>query len=243
MSVAEHRSGLFELLPENSMVISYAGVPIHTNEDDYYNFEVNSQFFYLTGLEREKMALLMVKCGELRAETLFIEAADPLAERWTGKMPTKEEAGKISGISDVRFVDALGSAIGRYMSRMHIEHVFFDVFRCGDDDLPDYNAVKAKKFARKYPGVKLRDLHEICVPLREIKDEDEIELVRQAVDITRRGLEHVLKTLKPGMFEYQAQADFEYTCRSLGATRFAFNTISGAGLNGCMMHYVTNQSI
>jgi len=242
MSVSEHRKNLFARLPENSMVISYAGVPLHTNEDDYYNFEVNSQFFYLTGLEREKMALLMVKCGEVEAETLFIEPADPLAERWTGKMPTKAEASEVSGISDVRFVDSLGSAISRYMSRMHIEHVFFDVFRCGEDDLPDFNAIKAKKFAHKYPGVKLHDLHEACVPLREVKDADEVELVRRAVNITRQGLEHVMKTLQPGMREYQAQANFEYTCHSLGATRFAFNTISGAGLNGCMMHYVTNRA-
>ena len=74
-----------------------------------------------------------------------------------------------------------------------------------------------------------------------LKDGDEIELVRRAVDITRRGLEYVMKTLKPGMMEYEAQADFEYTCRRLGAVKLAFGTIAGSGKNGCMMHYVTNR--
>ena len=86
----------------------------------------------------------------------------------------------------------------------------------------------------------LKDLHTACVPLREQKDAEEIESIRKALDITRQGLEFVMKNLKPGMMEYQVQADFEYTCRRLGAKRQAFPTIAGSGINGCMMHYGTN---
>ena len=241
MSVQEHRIRLYDTIPEGSMILSYAGVPIHTNEDDYYPFEANSQFFYLTGLERENMAFLAVKAGGATHEILFIEASDPLAERWTGKMPTKEEASQQSGIKDVRFTDSIGAAVSRYMGRYNIEAVYFDLYRCDISDPEDYNAMKAREFARLYPAVALRDLHRACVPLRECKDAEEISLVRQAVDITRQGLEQVMKTLKPGQKEYQAQAGFEYTCRALGAVRFAFPTISASGRNGCMMHYNTNR--
>ena len=58
MSFAEHRERLYQSLPENTLVIAYAGVPIHTNEDEYHDFVVNSQYFYLTGLERENTAFL-----------------------------------------------------------------------------------------------------------------------------------------------------------------------------------------
>ena len=238
-----HRDRLYETLPEGSMVLSYAGVPVHTNEDDYYNFEVNSQFFYLTGLERENMAFMAVKAGGSVHQTLFIEEADPLMERWTGKMPTRDEAAQASGIQDVRYVEELPSAIGRYMGRFDIGCAYFDLYRCDVKDPDDYNAVRAREFAGLYPAVALRDLHKACVPLRECKDADEISLVRQAVGITRQGLEHVMRTLKPGMTEYQMQANFEYTCKSLGAVRFAFNTISAAGKNGCMMHYSTNRDV
>ena len=241
MSVQEHRKRLYETLPEGSMVLSYAGVPVHTNEDDYYNFEVNSQFFYLTGLERENMAFLAVKAGGAVQETLFIEAADPLHERWTGKMPTKEEAAQISGVQNVRYTEEISAAVGRFMGRYDIGYVYFDLYRCGMKDPDDYNAAMAREFMRLYPAVTLRDLHKACVPLRECKDGDEIALVRQAVGITRQGLERVMKGLKPGMREYQAQADFEYACKRLGAVRFAFNTISASGKNGCMMHYNTNR--
>ena len=240
MSFAEHREKLYQSLAENTLVISYAGIPIHTNEDEYYDFVVNSQYFYLTGLERENTAFLAFKTAEKTREFLFIEEPDPLSERWTGKMPTVEEVRTISGIEDVRYTDNLEGAISSFMGRFRVEQAYFDLHRCQMNDLPDYNLVMAERFRQAYPHVILKDLHMACAPLREQKDAQEVESIRKAVDITRQGLEYVMKNLKPGMMEYQVQADFEYTCRRLGAKRQAFPTIAGSGINGCMMHYETN---
>ena len=240
MSFAEHRKRLYQNLAENSLVVAYAGAPIHANEDEYHEFVVNSQYFYLTGLERENTAFLAYKTADETEEVLFIEEPDPRYERWTGKMPTKEEVREISGIEDVRYVDSLEDSISRFMSWFRVERVYFDLYRCNMKDLPDYNMVMAERFMKAYPHVALKDLHTVCAPLREQKDEDEVERIRKALDITRQGLEFVMKNLTPGMMEYQVQADFEYTCRRLGARRQAFPTIAGSGINGCMMHYETN---
>ena len=240
MSFKEHRERLYRSLEENTLVIAYAGEPIHTNEDDYYDFAVNSQYFYLTGIMREGTAFVAYKTAEKTRETLFIEEPDLLSERWTGKMPTKEEVRGISGIEDVQYTDSLENAIGSYMGRFRVDRVYFDMYRCRMNDLPDYNLVMAEKFKKAYPHVTLMDLHAACAPLREQKDADEVEKIRKALDITRQGLEYVMKNLKPGMMEYQVQADFEYTCRRLGSKRQAFPTIAGSGINGCMMHYGTN---
>ena len=240
MSFKEHRERLYRSLEENTLVIAYAGIPIHANEDDYHDFAVNSQYFYLTGLEREGTAFLAYKTAEKTQEVLFIEEPQPLAERWTGKMPTKEEVREISKIEDVRYTDSIEGAISSFMGRFRVERAYFDMYRCRMSDLPDYNLVMAEKFGKAYPFVVLKDLHTACVPLREQKDADEVESIRKAVDITRQGLEFVMKNLKPGMMEYQVQADFEYTCRRLGARRQSFPTIAGSGINGCMMHYGTN---
>ena len=239
MSFQSHRARLFETLPDNTLVLSYAGAPVHANEDDYYNFEVNSQFFYLTGLEREGMILMMTKLSGVCSETLFIEESDPLVERWTGKMPTKEEAKAVSGAENVAFLSTFDSALSRLMTRSRVEHVYFDTFS-GGEDVPDFNHRKALEFLEKYPAVTLHDLRAAVIPLREEKDADEVERIREAIGITRKGLENVLKNLRPGMMEYQVQADFEYTCKRLGAKKFSFPTIAGSGINGCMMHYGTN---
>ncbi len=240
MSSAQHREKLYSTLAENTLVIAYAGIPIHTNEDDYFDFAVNSQYFYLTGLERENTAFLAYKTAEETHEFLFIEEPDPKSERWTGKMPTMEEVRMISGIEDVRYTDSLENTISSVLSRFRVEQAYFDMYRCSMNDLPDYNLVMAQRFSQTYPHVILKDLHTACVPLREQKDAQEVESIRKALDITRQGLEFVMKNLKPGMMEYQVQADFEYTCRRLGAKRQAFPTIAGSGINGCMMHYETN---
>ena len=240
MSFKEHRERLYGTLEPYTLVVAYAGVPIHANEDDYHDFAVNSQYFYLTGLERENTAFLAYKSAEKVQEVLFIEEPEPLAERWTGKMPTKEEVRGISEIEDVRYTDGLEAAISSFMGRFRVERAYFDMYRCRMNDLPDYNLVMAERFSKAYPHAVLRDLHTACVPLREQKDADEVDCVRKAVDITRQGLEFVMKNLRPGMMEYQVQADFEYACRRLGAARQSFPTIAGSGINGCMMHYGTN---
>ncbi len=240
MSFKEHREKLYRTLEENTLVIAYAGIPIHANEDDYHAFEVNSQYFYLTGIMRESTAFIAYKSAGKTRETLFIEEPDPHSERWTGKMPTKEEVKAISGIEDVQYTNNLEGAISMFIGRYRVERAYFDMYRCSMNDLPDYNLVMAERFSKAYPFVTLMDLHTACVPLREQKDADEVESIRKAVDITRQGLEFVMKNLKPGMMEYQVQADFEYTCRRLGAARQSFPTIAGSGINGCMMHYVTN---
>ena len=240
MSFSEHRKKLLDAMAPDSLAVCYAGRPLHANEDDYYEFIVNSQFFWLTGLEREGMILLLAKTDAGTAETLFIEQADPTAERWTGKMPVKEDAKAVSGIEDIRYLEGFTACLDRYMNRSRIRTVYFDVFRNGSEDLPDLNAVKASAFAAKYPAVRLQDLHEAVLPLRRIKDSMEIGRIREAVDLTRRGLEQVMSTLRPGMKEYQVQTIFEASCRYNGAEKMAFGTIAGSGINGCMMHYRTN---
>ncbi len=240
MSFPEHREKLYRSIAENTLVIAYDGIPIHANEYDYYDFTVNSQYFYLTGLERENTTFLAYKTAEKTREILFIEEPDPKSERWTGKMPSREEVREVSGIEDVRYTDSLEGAVSGFMGRFRVEQAYFDLYRCRMNDLPDYNAVMAERFRQAYPHVILKDLRTACVPLREQKDAQEVEKNRKAVDITRRGLEFVMGNLKPGMMEYQVQADFEYTCRRLGAKRQAFPTIAGSGINGCMMHYGTN---
>lgn len=242
MSFKSHRERLFEILPDNSLVVSHAGAPLHSNEDDYYPFEVNSQFFYLTGLEREGMILMMTKIKGICSETLFIEESDPFIERWTGKMPTKEEAQAVSGAEKVAFLSSFEGSLSSVMTRSLIEHAFFDTFS-GGEDTPDYNHRKALQFKEKYPAVLLHDLRAAVIPLREQKDEEEVERIRKAVNVTKQGLEYVMRNLKPGKMEYQVQADFEYTCKSLGAKKFSFPTIAGSGINGCMMHYDTNDHV
>lgn len=241
MNYEARRKGILDQMEEESLLILYSGVPVHIGADAYHEFEANRHFFYLTGLRRENMILLMRKSGENSRTTLYIEKADPAAERWTGKMVTVDEAKQQSQIADVRFVDRFEPELNYLLNFSATSVCYFDCYRHQTTDLPDYNLAKSQQFAADHPGITLRNLWPMVSKLRMRKDEEEVQLMERAIDITNQSLQHVMKTLKPGMKEYQAQANYEYMVHYLGAEGVSFPTIAGSGKNGCMLHYETNR--
>ena len=230
-------------MEKQSALLLFSGIENHVSVDEYAPFEANRNFFYLTGLRRDHMILMMRKTLNGDKTVLFIEEADPTQERWYGRKVTVDEAREISGIEDIQFIDTFEAFVDSMMTREDIDSLYFDCYRHQMEDLPDYNVVKAKEFAEKYQGHAIKNIFPVIAEMRMQKDEDEVALVRDAVAITDKALQHVMKTLEPGMAEYQAQANFEYTIRYNGAEGPSFPTIAGSGANGTMLHYETNLDI
>ena len=241
MDFKARREEVFNKMEANSVLILFSGIESHVSADEYAPFEANRNFFYLTGLRRDNMVLVMDKAVEEPKTFLYIEEADETVVRWTGKKVSVEEAKEVTGMEDVRFIDSFQGEISRIMTREDVKNFYFDCYREQVSDLADYNAVKAKEFTDKYLGVTVKNLHPIIAEMRMQKDNDEITQIREAVRVTDEGLKRVLKKLEPGKKEYQAQADFEYTIKYLGAEGPSFATIAGSGMNGTMLHYETNQ--
>lgn len=237
---AARREAVLAKMEEGTLMVLYSGVSVPVSLDECYPFEAERHFFYLTGLRRENMALVLSRSGEKDRVTLFIEEPIPSMERWTGRRATIEEARQISGIEDVRYIDGLEGYIGRCINRETVNAVYFDGYKNAMSDMDSYNMIKAKTVAAAYPTVAIRNAHPLVASLRMRKDEAEIACLREAIALTDKGLRRVLATLAPEQMEYQAQAEFEYAIRHAGAEGVAFATIAGSGLNGCMLHYGTN---
>lgn len=238
--VTLRREAVLAQMEQGSIMVLYSGEAIPKSMDDYFPFEANHHFLYLTGLRRENMALVLSRSAGEDKTMLFIEEPMLDMERWTGRRMTKEEAGAVSGIADVRYIDSLPSAIARMVNRERVDAAYFDCYRQTMHDMDSYNMRKARAFADAYPAIVLRNAHPMLACLRMVKDESEVACLREAIDLTDKGLRRVLATLAPGQMEYQAQAEFEYEIRVRGAEGATFETIAGSGLNGCMMHYCTN---
>lgn len=245
MDYNKRRQAVFDRMADNSIAVLYSGIEHHVSADEYdlFTAHANRNFFYLTGLRRDKMALVLDKAAAEPKTTLFIEEADPAMERWYGRKVTVDEAKELSGIDNVRFIDELDGALDMIMTREDVYTAYFDTYRHQKEDLPDYNVVKANEFKTAYPGVSIRNLFPFVAEQRMQKDEDEIAFTKEAIKLTDTALKNVLANLKPGMFEYEAQADFEYSIRRNGAEWTAFPTIAGSGMNGTMLHYDTNQDM
>ena len=243
MNYRERREKVYSQMEDKSILVLYSGEALHISADAYHHFEANRQFFYLTGIRRENMALVIDKCGDKMEEILFIEPIDPSVERWVGKKMTKEEAKEVSGVESIAIIDNLQATLDRIMNRKLPKKVYFDTYRHQMSDLPDYNVAKAQAFAAAYPGIAVDNIYPAVAALRMVKDEDEVKITKEAVKVTEEALNHVLKTLTPGMMEYQVQAEFEYKVKALGADGMAFPTIAGSGINGTMLHYETNHDV
>ena len=245
MDYNKRRQTVLDRMADHSIAVLYSGIEHHVSADEYdlFTAHANRNFFYLTGLRRDKMALVLDKAAAEPKTTLFIEEADPAMERWYGRKVTVDEAKELSGIDNVRFIDELDGALDMIMTREDVYTAYFDTYRHQKEDLPDYNVVKANEFKAAYPGVSIRNLFPFVAEQRMQKDEDEIALTKEAIKLTDTALKNVLANLKPGMFEYEAQADFEYSIRRNGAEWTAFPTIAGSGMNGTMLHYDTNQDM
>ena len=245
MDYNKRRQTVFDRMADHSIAVLYSGIEHHVSADEYdlFTAHANRNFFYLTGLRRDKMALVLDKAAAEPKTTLFIEEADPSMERWYGRKVTVDEAKELSGIDNVRFIDELDGALDMIMTREDVYTAYFDTYRHQKEDLPDYNVVKANEFKAAYPGVSIRNLFPFVAEQRMQKDEDEIAITKEAIKLTDTALKNVLANLKPGMFEYEAQADFEYSIRRNGAEWTAFPTIAGSGMNGTMLHYDTNQDM
>ena len=234
------RSEVLAQMEKGSIMVLFSGEGIPESMDACCPFEANHHFFYLTGLRRENMALVLSRSASEDQTILFIEEAVPSMERWTGKRVTKDEAKAISGVDDVRYIDSLPAALGRMLAREQVTAAYFDCYRNAMTDVDSYNMAKAKAFSAAYPTVTLKNAHPMLAAMRMVKDEEEIACIREAIDVTDKGLRRILDKLAPGQMEYQAQAEFEYAIRWHGADGTSFATIAGSGLNGCMLHYETN---
>ncbi|MCJ7688362.1 MAG: aminopeptidase P N-terminal domain-containing protein, partial [Clostridiaceae bacterium] len=117
----ENRVNLWDKLKENSITLIFAGEAPYKSGDETYLFTPNRNFYYLTGIEREKMILMMVKRNGKVEETLFVEENDPVRARWVGEKMPKADAKEISGIENIVFLNEFEGTFGSILNRVKID--------------------------------------------------------------------------------------------------------------------------
>ncbi|MBU4438733.1 MAG: aminopeptidase P N-terminal domain-containing protein, partial [Acetobacterium sp.] len=168
------------------------------------------------------------------SQQLFIEEADPLKEKWVGKKICSDEAKKVSGIEEVYFIKELTKEVERLSS---VKTFYFD-FKC-----PEHQSFKTEDEGLKsiIKQCELKDLHSILANMRLIKTPEEVSAIRKANLVTKAGLEAMKPLIKPGVYEYELAAFFEYFTKKSGTEGLAFETIVASGQNATVLHYVSNQ--
>ncbi|GGB63200.1 aminopeptidase P family protein [Fictibacillus barbaricus] len=237
-----NRSRLKELLPDESLTILFAGKAPQKSADEHYPFVPNRNFYYLTGVNEQNVILMLKKSGALFEETLFIEKADPVMEKWVGKTVSKEEAESLSGIKDIKYVDSFESFVAGTFFTNQAKHVCLDLERRGWSGAPTNTSLFAKHIREHYPHVTIHNVYPEISELRVFKTPEEIQKIKEAIAITKEGIYNVLMNAKSGLMEYQLEAHFDFTLKSNGIRNYAFNTITASGKNATVLHYEHNNA-
>lgn len=240
---SKRRNEVIEAMQENSAMLIFSGKAIMKSEDEAYDFDVNRNFYYLTGLENEDMVLMLKKVNGKTNELLFILPFDETLARWVGGRMSKEEASLISGVQDVEEYDELDDTVARTIEYARSYNDFAFYFDFWHYTMSQQNSVAteyANKLKNKYPYLKMIDTYPILTSLRQCKDEYEIDCTRRAIEITNLGVRKMMQSIRPEMNEMIMDGVFEFVLKENMCHKTAFKTIAASGERATILHYSTN---
>jgi len=238
----ENRKRFTKHMKPNTIAIFSSNDDYPRNGDQFFQFRQNSDIFYLTGLDQAKTILILYPDSirnELK-EIVITEETSELIAIWYGHKYTKEEAIKISGIENVQWLnefnkiltDLMANCDGVYLNSNENIRFATDVQYT---DLRFIQEIKAKfplhEYYRSAP---------IMRALRTIKSKTEVDLIKTACNITGVAFERVLKFVKPGVMEYEVEAEIIHEFTRNRANGHAYYPIIASGANACVLHYIEN---
>ncbi len=247
---AQRRQQLREALPDNGVAILFANPVRNRSNDVDYEYHQDPNFYYLTGF-REPHSVVVIFKDVMQFdsistnEIIFVQDRDPDAEIWNGRRLGVKSASKVLGIKTVKSntdfakfdlnldkFDKVWYLRPQKDVRDNIRstHDLFSLMATLDQ--------KIKPLGKKASGSALWG--KLAV-LRQDKQREELMLMRKAIDMTCEAQHELMKALKPGMAEYQAEAIVEYVFKKNGAEHPGFPSILGGGENSCVLHYTSNR--
>jgi Xaa-Pro aminopeptidase len=238
----KNRDKLSHVLKNHSLAILHANDEMSRSADQFYPYRQDSDLFYLSGINQEKTVLLLAPDhpDESLHEVLIIRRPNHKLETWEGHKFTLEEARVISGIKTIRFLDEFETVLASLM--MYVDNVYLNLPELLKiiPDLPGRNLRFANELKLKFPAHHYERLAPIMRDLRIIKSDEEVALIREACNITLVAFDRVLRTIKPGMMEFEVEAGITYEFLRQGARGHAYPPIVASGINACALHYSYN---
>ena len=241
-----NRQRLATLLKPKSLVILNANDVLPTNADGTMAFRQNNDLFYLSGVDQEETRLVLFPDhpDPKFHQALFLRETSELIEVWEGHKLTKAEAERTTGIpqAQIYWTSQFEQIFGQMI--FEAEHVYLNAneHTRAIVDVQTRDARFINQFRNQYPLHALERLAPLMHQLRAIKQPQEIDQLQTAIDITGNMFRRLLKFIKPGVWEYEIEAEMMHEflrSRSRGA---AYSPIIASGANACVLHYIDNSA-
>jgi Xaa-Pro aminopeptidase len=241
----ENRDRLRALLPPKSLAVFNSNDILPTNADGTMRLRQNSDIFYHSGIHQEETILVIFPDApdEKQREMLFTKETSEVLAIWEGSKHTKQSATETSGIDNIHWLDAFPGILRMLMTQA--EQVFLNTneHARATDRVETRDLRFIRELQRNYPLHDFRRLAPLMTELRAIKSDLEIELISKACAITEAGFRRVLGFIKPGVKEFEIEAELIHEYLRQGSDGFAYDPIIGSGVNACVLHYLENDGI
>ncbi|PZX49363.1 aminopeptidase P family protein [Algoriphagus chordae] len=229
-------------LAESSVAIFNSNDIMPTNADGTMRFRQNNDLFYLCGIDQEESILLLAPdCPNPNMrEVLFLRETNEQIAIWEGHKYTKEEAEATSGIKNIQWLanfDQIFNTVMALCCNVYLntnEHLRAGVVV----ETQDSRFIKHCK--ERFPLHNYRRAAPIMHELRGVKEKEEIDQIQKACDITEKGFRRILSFVKPGVTEYEIEAEYLHEFVRNRSKGFAYEPIIASGASACVLHYVEN---
>ena len=240
-----NRQKVISKLKSDSLVILVSNDEMPRSGDQCFPFKQNPNLLYLTGIDQEETILILCPNhpNEAYREMLFLKKTNEHIAVWNGHKYTKEEGENISGIKNVKWVEDFQPILKELM--VYSKNTYLNI-----PENPRFSTevvCNERRFAdelmKQYPLHKYRRFAPIIDLIRVVKDNDEIELLRKACEITSKAFFKAVAQVKPGVWEYEVEAELIAEMIRNGAAGHSFTPIVASGKSSCVLHYIENDKI
>lgn len=238
----KNRSRFIEKMKGKSIAIFNSNDELPTNADQLHPFKQNSDLFWLTGIEQEDTMLVLFpeNPDPKYREVLVLVRPNEIKEKWDGRRLRKEEATDISGIQTIIWLDSLEGLLQPWIHL--VDTIYLNTNE--NDRKASYISVRDYRYIQfikeRYPLHQFERSAKILKELRAIKLPEEIAVMQKAIDITETTFRRLLKFVRPGVMEYEIDAEIWHSFLSQRATRPAYGSIIASGDRARTLHYVEN---
>ncbi len=238
----QNRKRLVSRLKKNSIAIFLSNDEVPENSDALHRFKQNSNLFWLTGIRQEDTMMIFFPDNPdpKYKEVLVLVRPNEMKEKWDGKRLRSNEAAAMSGIKTIIWADALPALLQTWIHAA--ENIYLDTNEHDRQgvflETRQYRYITEMK--KRYPLHNYLRLAPIMLPLRAVKTAEEVEVVKQAIDITDKTFRRLLGFIKPGVWEYEIEAEIVHSFLSNRATREGYSSIIASGDNARILHYINN---
>jgi Xaa-Pro aminopeptidase len=240
----ENRERFKAQLKPGSIAFFNANDEMPRSADQNFVFHQHPDLFYLSGIDQEQTLLVIFPDAPLPKyrEILFVRKTNEHIAIWEGHKYTKEEARAASGIQSIFWTEDIGSIVPMLMNHCKSVYVNLNENDRFSSEVPYKELRFANEMKNRYPGHEFLRSGPIMAELRAVKSDIEIKLMQRAIDITEKAFRRVLRFVKPGVMEYEIEAEITHEFIRKRATGHAYTPIIASGKNANVLHYIDNNN-